>query len=121
MEAHDHHPLQTAVRETQEEIGLDAAHIEVIGYLDPYQTVTGFRVTPVVAMVEPGFSLALDRFEVAEVFEVPLQFVLDPANHLFESRTINGQRRRFYVLSYRQHRIWGATAAMLVNLYQKLC
>jgi len=121
MEAQDQHPVQTAMRETREEIGLDPGHVEVIGYLDPYQTVTGFRVTPVVAMVEPGFSLSVDSFEVAEVFEVPLRFVLDPANHRRDSRILNGRQREFYVLSYQQHHIWGATAAMLVNLYEKLC
>jgi 8-oxo-dGTP pyrophosphatase MutT (NUDIX family) len=120
VEAQDQHPVSTALRETQEEIGLCPDFVEVAGFLDPYQTVTGFRVTPVVAFVRPGFSLELDPFEVAHAFEVPLRLVLDPRNHVRRHREVRGKRRYFYVLPYRDYYIWGATAAMLVNLHDKL-
>lgn len=116
----DSGPVTTAVRETEEEIGLARGYLEVAGFLDPYQTITGFRVTPVVAFVRPGFQLELDAFEVAEAFEVPLSFVLDPNHHLRQVRCVQGSERYYYVLSYGDRRIWGATAAMLVNLYDKL-
>lgn len=119
-EPEDAGPVETALREADEEIGLARAHVEVVGYLDLYQTVTGFLVTPVVALVEPGFTLTLDAFEVAEAFEVPLAFVLDATNHTRGSRRVDGRERYFYVLPYRERYIWGATAAMLVNLAQKL-
>lgn len=119
-EGEDEHPESTAVRETEEEIGLGRESLEMAGYLDTYQTVTGFLVTPVVAFVRPGFELRVDEFEVAEVFEVPLDFVLDPRNHEMRSLMFNGEERRFYVLPYRHYYVWGATAAMLVNLYSKL-
>ncbi len=120
MEYGEHDPVQTAVREAEEEVGLAADLIDVVGFLDPYQTITGFRVTPVVAMVEPGFTLEPDTFEVAEVFEVPLDFVMDPSHHRRETRILRGRPRQFYVIHYHRHRIWGATAAMLVNLHEKL-
>jgi 8-oxo-dGTP pyrophosphatase MutT (NUDIX family) len=120
MEDDDNDPVTTAMRETEEEIGLGRAYLEVIGFLDPYQSVTGFRVTPVVAFVRPGFRLELDAFEVAEAFEVPLSFVLNPDHHQRQSRRVAGQERRYYVLWYDGRRIWGATAAMLINLYEKL-
>jgi 8-oxo-dGTP pyrophosphatase MutT (NUDIX family) len=120
VEQRDASPIRTALRETEEEIGLASELVEVAGYLDPYQTVTGFRVIPVVGFVRPGFELELDSFEVARVFEVPLSFVLDPVNHERHHREVRGQRRQFYVLPYLDHYIWGATAAMLVNLYEKL-
>ncbi|MDX1656254.1 MAG: CoA pyrophosphatase, partial [Candidatus Competibacteraceae bacterium] len=104
----------------EEEIGLAADRVEVVGFLDPYQTVTGFLVTPVVAILQLPFTLTPDPFEVAEVFEVPLEFILNPDNHQRRSRMFNGQRREFYVLPYRDYYVWGATAAMLVNLYGKL-
>jgi len=120
VEANDEHPVATAIRETEEEIGLDRQFLEVAGYLDLYKTVTGFLVTPVVAFVKTGFKLALDTFEVAQAFEVPLDFILDPANYRLESRIVNGAARRYYVIPYEDHNIWGATAAMLVNLGEKL-
>ncbi len=120
IEPGDASPEAAALRETREEIGLEAGYIEIAGRLDDYQTVTGFLVTPVVALVRPGFTLELDRFEVAEAFEVPLAFLLDPANHHVESRVRAGRRRRYYCFHYRDHRIWGATAGMLMNLYRRL-
>ena len=119
-EARDDGPVDTALRETEEEIGLDRRHVEVVGLLDVYETVTGFSVTPVVGLVAPGFTLTLDEFEVAEAFEVPLAFVLDPDNHERHSRVFKGAERHYYVLPYEEHHIWGATAGMLVNLYRRL-
>jgi 8-oxo-dGTP pyrophosphatase MutT (NUDIX family) len=118
-EAHDADAVATALRETQEEIGLGAEFIEVVGLLDNYQTGTGFIVTPVVSFVRPGFSLALNDFEVAEAFEVPLDFIFEPRNHRIESRPWQDTERRYYALRYQQRFIWGATAGMLVNLYRR--
>lgn len=120
VEAHDDGAAATALRETEEEIGVGPSHIEVVGELDLYETRTGFRITPVVGLVEPGFTLALDEFEVAEVFEVPLSFVLDPANHQKRSLVWRGAERHFYLLPYGGREIWGATAGMIVNLYHCL-
>ena len=119
-EQDDADPIATALRETEEELGLERSYIEIAGFLDLYQTVTGFLVTPVVGFVKPAFNLKPDPFEVAEVFEVPLSFVLDPRNHQRQSRVFRGERRHFYVLPYENYYIWGATAAMLVSFYKKL-
>lgn len=116
----DRDAVATALRETREETGIDAAFVRVTGYLDPYVTVTGFCVTPVVGFVRPGFTLRPDEVEVADVFEVPLEFVLDPANHQLRRAERDGRRLRYYVIEYRERVIWGATAGMLVNLYEKL-
>ena len=113
-------PVDTALRETEEEIGLDRSFIDVIGALDTYETGTGFSITPIVGLVRPGFTLTLQADEVAQVFEVPLDFFLDPANHQRESREWRGAMRHYYVMPYDGHHIWGATAGMLVNLYNKL-
>ncbi len=110
----------TALRETHEEIGLERTHVRIIGRLDTYLTRTGFAVTPVVGLIEPPFELAPDPFEVAEVFEVPLCFLLDPANHQLCSREFEGVTRYFYAMPYGRHYIWGATAGMLMNLYEFL-
>ncbi len=119
-EDEDDGPVATAIRETQEEIGLDPSFIDVIGSLDVYLTVTGFRVTPVVGIVRPDFVLELDEFEVAEAFEVPLGFVFDPSNHERHNTIWKGEERHYYVLPYGSYHIWGATAGMLVNLYDRL-
>lgn len=119
-EPHDAGPVETALRETEEEIGLDRSLIEVAGQLDIYETRSGFEVTPVVGLVEPRFNLKPDPSEVADVFEVPLSFILDPANHQRDSRELEGLTRVFYVLPYQDRYIWGATAGMLVNLYEVL-
>jgi len=110
----------TALREAREEIGLEAASIEVLGRLSEYHTRTDFRVTPVVALVAPPFALRLDPHEVAEAFEVPLTFLLDPANHQRHTREFQGRQVPFYAIPYRDYYIWGATAGMLVNLYRFL-
>lgn len=118
--------VHTALREAEEEVGLSPDHVEVIGSLPVYVTVTGFHVTPVVALVRPGFTLAIDSFEVAEAFEVPLAFLMDPANHRHHEFEFGGERRRFLSMPWqgvdacgqaREYFIWGATAAMLRNLY----
>jgi 8-oxo-dGTP pyrophosphatase MutT (NUDIX family) len=113
-------PEGTALREAREEIGLAPERIEVLGRLSEYHTRTDFRVTPVVALVSPPMDLALDAHEVDEAFEVPLSFVLDPANHQRHSREFQGRMVPFYALPYRDYYIWGATAGMLVNLYRYL-
>jgi 8-oxo-dGTP pyrophosphatase MutT (NUDIX family) len=110
----------TALREAHEELGLDSAHIEVLGTLPKYYTVTRYEVTPVVALVHPPFGLILDPGEVAEAFEVPLSFILDPANHEKRSRPWQGRTRHFYAMPYGRFFIWGATAAMLRNFYHFL-
>ena len=120
VEPEDPTPEETALRETEEEIGLDRAHIEVLGRLPEYITGTGFRVTPVVGWVEPGFALTPDAFEVAEVFEVPLAFLLDPANHQQKSIVWEGRERQFHAMPYQSRYIWGATAGMLLSLYHAL-
>ncbi|MHA1597389.1 MAG: NUDIX hydrolase [Alphaproteobacteria bacterium] len=120
MEAADDSPEETALRETFEETGLARSHIEVIGRLDDYQTRTGFRITPVVATVTPPFDLNPDPTEVAEVFEVPLAFFLDAANHQRHAREFEGRQRQFHAMPYGEYFIWGATAGMLFNLYQIL-
>ena len=119
VEAHDRGPVDTALRETEEEIGLRRDRVEVAGYLDGYETGTGFHITPVVGFVQPGFTLKLDSFEVAEAFEVPLEFIFDPANHKRHSRMQNGRERRYFAMPYGDFYIWGATAGMLINLYRR--
>ncbi|MBM3732736.1 MAG: CoA pyrophosphatase [Acidimicrobiia bacterium] len=120
MEPGDTRAEDAALRETEEEVGLARRHIRVIGRLDRYVTRTGFDVTPVVGVVTPPFAVAPDAEEVADVFEVPLYFLLDPANHLLDSRTVEGTVRRFYAMRWRERYIWGATAGMLMNLYEFL-
>lgn len=105
-----------ALRETTEEIGLAGERVAVLGRLDEYITGTGFVVTPVVGVIEPPFDLVLDPFEVAEVFEVPLAFVLDPANHKLNRLVVEGRHRPFWAMTYDERVIWGATAGILVNL-----
>ena len=120
VEAEDLSPIHTALRETEEEIGLARDRIEVLGFLPEYLTGTGFRVTPVVALVNPPFELALDPFEVAEAFEVPLEFLLDPANHKRHSLHYRGALRHFFAMPYGDYFIWGATAGMIRSLTERL-
>jgi 8-oxo-dGTP pyrophosphatase MutT (NUDIX family) len=110
----------TALREAYEEIGLPAARISVLGELAQYETVTGYRVTPIVGWVEPPFPVVPDPVEVAEVFEVPLSFVLDPANQQRHFRMVGTMRRDFWAIPYSGRYIWGATAAMLLILDRTL-
>ncbi|HEX9195581.1 MAG TPA: CoA pyrophosphatase [Azonexus sp.] len=120
VEAADASPLHTALRETEEEIGLSRKQVEILGYLPEYRTGTGFRVTPVVALVTPPFELAIDPFEVAEAFEVPLSFLLDPANHQRHSLHYRGALRQFFAMPYGDYFIWGATAGMIRSLTERL-
>lgn len=120
IEADDGTPERAALRESEEEIGLTADFVDVIGSLDVYEVRTGFEVFPVVGLVRTGFDLTLDHGEVADVFEVPLSFVLDARNHHRQSRTFYGKLRHFYVLPFEDRYVWGATAGMLINLYEVL-
>ena len=120
IESDDAHPEAAALREAEEEIGLPPPSVELVGRLDTYEVRTGFEITPVVGFVEPGFDMVLDPGEVADIFEVPLEFILDPANHERHSRLFQGKRRFFYVLPFEDRYIWGATAGMLVNLFEVL-
>jgi len=121
VENEDPDPQAAALRETEEETGLDRNKIDVVGRLDAYATITGFHITPVVGLLHPPLSFNPDEFEVAEIFEVPLSFIMDPANHQRHSRTLpSGEKRYFYAIPYEERYIWGATAGMLVNLYEVL-
>lgn len=120
LDGADRGPIDAALRETAEEIGLGRESIELAGLLDGYETVTGYGVTPVVAFVRPGFNLALDAFEVAEAFEVPLAFFLDEASRRIHSRVRDGRRRYYYAFEYGERYLWGATAGMLVNLQRRV-
>jgi 8-oxo-dGTP pyrophosphatase MutT (NUDIX family) len=119
-EAHDADPVATALREAEEEVGLAPAQVEVIGRLPEYRTSTGFQVTPVVGLVTPPLNLKLDDFEVAEVFEPPLAFLMDPANHQRQRVEWQGALREFWAMPWQGYYIWGATAGMLVSLHQVL-
>ncbi|HEX9461342.1 MAG TPA: CoA pyrophosphatase [Alphaproteobacteria bacterium] len=121
VEDSDIDAMAGALRETEEEIGLTRERIEIIGRLDTYIVRTGFEITPLVGLVMPPFTITRDEFEVAEVFEVPLAFVLDPKNHQRQSRVdFGGAKREFWAMPHGDYFIWGATAGMLVNLYEVL-
>ena len=120
MEAHDAGPWEAAVREAREEIGLDPGLTTLAGYLRDHMVLTGFLITPVVAFVRPGFTLELDRTEVEDVFEVPLAFVLDPANHVPCTRIFAGHEFRSHDIPFGERYIWGATASMLLSLCRLL-
>ncbi len=120
MEPTDRDPTATALREAHEEVGLDPAFVEPLGYLDAYRTGTGFRIFPVVSLVRTGFTLKLDENEVADAFEVPLAFLMDEANHQTETRFWRGQERRFYAMPFEQRYIWGATAGIMRNMQKRL-
>ena len=107
----------TALRETEEEVGLSRTFVQVIGAVDPYRTGTGYEITPVVGIVTPGFTIHADPREVADVFEVPLEHFLDEVNHQISSRQYQGRERRYYAMPYGERYIWGATAGMLKNLH----
>jgi 8-oxo-dGTP pyrophosphatase MutT (NUDIX family) len=113
-------PVDTALREAEEEIGIPRAFVEPLGFLDVYRTGTGYAVTPLVALIHPGFELTLNANEVAAAFEVPLAFLMDPANHLIDARILGGRDRRFYAMPYGERYIWGATAGILRNMHDKL-
>jgi 8-oxo-dGTP pyrophosphatase MutT (NUDIX family) len=112
--------VETALRETVEEIGIARELIEPVGAWDRYDTITGFRITPIVGLIEPGFSLTLDPREVAGVFEAPLSFLFDPANHERRSGVWRGAERHYYAMPYQGRFIWGATAGMIRALWERL-
>lgn len=120
IEPRDGGPLEAALRETEEEIGLPREHIRSVGYLDPHLVLTGYWVTPVVAFVQPGFQLHPDEREVASAFEVPLRHLLDPANHHSRERMIGNVPIQVYDIPFGTHRIWGATAGILIALHRLL-
>ncbi|HEX7048164.1 MAG TPA: CoA pyrophosphatase [Gammaproteobacteria bacterium] len=124
VEPVDSGALDAALRETEEEIGLPRHYVRPVGYLPQYLTITGYSVIPVVGFVRPGFTPRPDPTEVAEIFEVPLDFILDPANRRRETREFRGTNVSYYVIPYsvggRDYRIWGATAAMLVDFAQRI-
>lgn len=120
VHADDANPLETALRETEEEIGLARRFIEPLGAWDRYNTGTGFTVTPIVGFVEPGFELRLDPREVAEVFETPLAFLMDPANHERREGVWQGKTRAYYAMPHAGREIWGATAGMIRALWERL-
>ena len=119
-ENEDLSPAHTALRESTEEIGLDPRQVDILGEVGRYETVTGYVVTPVVGWVEPPFEITADPVEVAEVFEVPLSFVLNPDNYIQRQREIAGRTRHFFACPYGERYIWGATAAMILLLYYAL-
>lgn len=116
-QAEDVDATATALRETEEEVGLTRDFIEVIGPIDQYRTGTGYEITPIVGIVAPGFTPRADPREVADVFEVPLDHFLDERNHRIDSRVWQGRERRYYAMPYGERYIWGATAGMLKNLH----
>lgn len=120
VEPADASPAATALREAQEEIGLAARHVEILGYLPEYRTGTGFRVTPVVAVVKPPFDLRPEPGEVAEIFEVPFSFLMDSANHQQHSQHYRGKLRHYFAMPYGEYFIWGATAGIIVTLARAL-
>lgn len=120
MEENDADVVACALRETEEETGLSGASVEILGQLDPYVTITGYEVTPVVGAVTPPFTLKPDPVEVAHIFEVPLAFLLDPANHQRVEREVKGIKRAYYAMPYGPHYIWGATAGMILNMFEIL-
>jgi 8-oxo-dGTP pyrophosphatase MutT (NUDIX family) len=120
IDATDASPLDTALREAWEEIGLDREFIDPVGYLDLYGTAFGFRILPTVARVRPGFTMRINEAEVDDAFEVPLAFLMNPANHQMHSKEFRGIERWYYAMPYEERYIWGATAGILRVLYERI-
>jgi 8-oxo-dGTP pyrophosphatase MutT (NUDIX family) len=120
IDATDASPLDTALREAEEEIGLSREFIDPIGYLDLYGTSFGFRILPAVARIKPGFKLRINHSEVDDVFEVPLAFLMNPVNHQTHSKEFRGIERSYYAMPYEERYIWGATAGILRVLYERI-
>jgi 8-oxo-dGTP pyrophosphatase MutT (NUDIX family) len=116
----DASPLDAALREAEEEVGLDRSFVDPIGYLDVYGTAFGFRILPTVARVRPGFSLQINQGEVDDAFEVPLAFLMNPANHQLHSKEFRGMERSYYAMPFAERYIWGATAGILRVLYERI-
>lgn len=120
IDASDATPLAAALREADEEIGLTAEFVQPVGYLDLYLTTLGYRIVPTLARVRPGFLLALNRAEVDDTFEVPLAFLMEAANHQRHSREWQGMTRHYYAIPFGERYIWGVTAGILRNLYERI-
>jgi 8-oxo-dGTP pyrophosphatase MutT (NUDIX family) len=120
IDATDASPLDAALREAQEEVGLDRSFIEPIGYLGVYGTGFGFRILPTLARVKPGFELTINHSEVDDAFEVPLSFLMNPANHQLRSKEFRGMERTYYEMPFAERYIWGATAGILRVLYERI-
>ena len=120
IDATDKSPLDAALREAEEEVGLDRSYVDPIGYLDLYGTGFGFRILPTVARVRPGFRLTINHGEVVDAFEVPLAFLMNPANHQVHSKEFRGMERSYYAMPFAERYIWGATAGILRVLYERI-
>jgi 8-oxo-dGTP pyrophosphatase MutT (NUDIX family) len=120
IDATDASPVDAALREAWEEVGLAREYVEPIGYLDLYGTGFGFRILPTVARVKPGFNLRINAGEVDDAFEVPLSFLMDPLNHKMGQKEFRGMQRSFYEMPYAERYIWGATAGILRALYERI-
>ncbi|MCW2225542.1 CoA pyrophosphatase [Bradyrhizobium japonicum] len=120
IDATDASPLDAALREAEEEVGLSRDFVEPIGYLDLYGTAFGFRILPTVARVRPGFELTINHSEVDDAFEVPLSFLMNPVNHQVHSKEFRGMERFYYAMPFAERYIWGATAGMLRVLYERI-
>jgi 8-oxo-dGTP pyrophosphatase MutT (NUDIX family) len=120
IDATDPTPLAAALREAQEEVGLDTRHVDPIGYLDVYMTTLGYRIVPVVARVHPDFTMTLNPGEVADAFEVPLSFLMEATNHQTHSREWQGMMRTYYAIPFGERYIWGVTAGIFRNLHERI-
>jgi len=120
IDKEDENPLASALREAEEEIGLDRSFVEPLGYLDLYMTTLGYRIVPVIARVKPGFALTLNESEVDAAFEVPLTFLMDQSNVQRQSRDWQGMTRHFYAITFGERYIWGVTAGILRNLHDRI-
>lgn len=120
IDASDASPMDAALREADEEVGLKRDFIEPIGYLDVYGTAFGFRILPTVARVKPGFTLEINEYEVDDAFEVPLAFLMDPENHQIHTKEFRGMERSYYAMPFAERYIWGATAGILRVLYERI-
>jgi 8-oxo-dGTP pyrophosphatase MutT (NUDIX family) len=120
IDATDKSPLDAALREAEEEVGLDRSFVDPIGYLDLYGTGFGFRILPTVARVRPGFKLTINHSEVDDAFEVPLSFLMNPTNHQVHSKEFRGMERSYYAMPFAERYIWGATAGILRVLYERI-
>jgi 8-oxo-dGTP pyrophosphatase MutT (NUDIX family) len=120
IESDDESPLAAALREAEEEIGLERRFVDPIGYLDLYMTTLGYRIVPTIARIEPGFRLNLNRSEVDDAFEVPLAFLMAEENHKLHSRQWQGMTRTVYAMPFGERYIWGVTAGILRNLYERI-
>jgi 8-oxo-dGTP pyrophosphatase MutT (NUDIX family) len=120
IDPEDRSPEAAALREADEEIGLDEAHVDIIGRLPDYVSGSGYRIAPVLSIVRPGFDLTINPYEVDDAFEVPLAFLMDPANHRQQSRVWNDRERFFYEMPFGERYIWGVTAGIIRTLYERL-